>query len=109
MEMVSINSEVIRQIKDMLQESKVKTTTLRIVANEDEHGSYGLQLDRVLESDKVEDHEGIQFIISQELYLAFGGFSIVSVDIEGEIYLQIRPYRETSKCGSGCSSCSSCG
>jgi hypothetical protein len=79
----------------MLQESKVKSTTIRIVCVDEQHDSYGLQLDRVTETVMVEDHEGIQFIVSRDFHMAFGGFTIISIEADGEIFLQIRPYKES--------------
>lgn len=110
MEIVTIATEVIQQIEQMLQESKVKSRTLRIVANGDPGGSYGLKLDRALSTDKVEEHGTLQFIISEELYTEYGGFTIISIEVEGEVFLQIRPYKVSNDCkNSACSSCSSCG
>lgn len=113
MELITISTEVVQQIKQILEESKVKSTTIRIICVDQEHDSYGLQLDRITETDMVEEHQGIQFIVSRDFYTALGGFTIVSIEADGEIYLQIRPYKE-SKSGEGadcssCSSCSSCG
>ncbi len=110
MELVSIATEVIQQIEQMLQETTFKSRTLRIVANGDPGGSYGLKLDRVMSTDKVEKHGNLEFIVSEELYKEFRGFTIISIELEGEVYLQIRPYKNTNDCGSSaCSSCSSCG
>lgn len=109
-ELVTIAPEVIQQIEQMLQEAKVKSRTVRIVANGDPGGSYVLALDWAMSTDRVEEHGTLQFIVSDELYAEFKGFTIISIEVDGEVFLQIRHYKAANDCGSsGCSSCSSCG
>jgi len=70
--------------------------------------SYNLVLDEPVDSDLVEEHDGLHFIIEKSLYENSQGFTINSVKRDGMTYYKILPNTE-SKEGGGCSSCSSCG
>ena len=70
--------------------------------------SYNLVLDEPVNSDLVEEHGGLYFVIEKSLYAISQGFSIDSVKRDGLTYYKVIPNAETSD-GAGCASCSSCG
>lgn len=70
--------------------------------------SYNLVLDEPANSDLVEEHSGLQFIMDKALYESSQGFKIDSVKQNGMTYYKVLPEVEPTN-GGGCSSCSSCG
>jgi len=70
--------------------------------------SYNLVLDEPVNSDLVEEHSGLNFVIEKSLYESSKGFTIDSVKKNGLTYYKILPNAENTD-GGGCASCSSCG
>lgn len=70
--------------------------------------SFNLVLDEPAKSDKVETHEGLNFIIENKLYDEFGPFTLSSQKHDSQVYLQLTAAKQPEQAG-GCDSCSSCG
>ena len=70
--------------------------------------SYNLVLDEPVDSDLVEEHSGLNFVIEKSLFESAQGFKVNSVKREGMIFYKIAPNAEPEDSG-GCASCSSCG
>jgi Fe-S cluster assembly iron-binding protein IscA len=70
--------------------------------------SYNLVLDEPAKKDKVEEHDGLHFVVEENLYEMTKGFSISSLQQDGQTYFKILPEKEAEGSG-GCSSCPSCG
>ena len=71
--------------------------------------SYNLVLDEPVNSDLVEEHSGLNFVIEKTLYESSQGFKVDSVKRDGMTYYKIVPKTENADGGGGCASCSSCG
>ncbi|MDD4775026.1 MAG: hypothetical protein PHG75_00835 [Syntrophomonas sp.] len=69
--------------------------------------SFGLVLDEPADSDLVQEHDGIKFVVKPDLYESFQGFTIDSVKQNGFTYYSIIPGKQDT--AGGCSTCSSCG
>lgn len=70
--------------------------------------SFNLVLDEPVESDKVEEHEGLNFIVEDKIYDEFGPFTLVSKKQGTDVYLEITPAKQPEQ-GGGCTACPSCG
>lgn len=70
--------------------------------------SYNLVLDGPVNSDLVEEHSGLNFVIDKSLFESSEGFTIDSVKRNGLTYYKIQPNAEPTD-GGGCATCSSCG
>lgn len=70
--------------------------------------SFNLVLDEPAESDKVEEHEGLNFVIENKIYDDFGPFTLSSTKQGSQVYLQLKAAQQPEP-GGGCDSCSSCG
>lgn len=70
--------------------------------------SYNLVLDEPVNSDLVEEKDGLNFVINKAMLESSQGFTISSVKRNGLTYYKIIPKVESPSDG-GCSSCSSCG
>ncbi len=69
--------------------------------------SFNLVLDGPVEGDKVEEHDGLQFTVENNVFDSFGPFTLSSIREDGQLYFQIVAAKQTG--GGGCDSCSSCG
>jgi len=69
--------------------------------------SFGLVLDEPADSDLVEEHDEIKFVVKQSLHEMFQGFTIDSVKQNGFTYYSIVPGKQDTT--GGCSTRSSCG
>lgn len=70
--------------------------------------SYSLVLDEPAHGDKVEELDGLKFVISDSLYKMSQGFKIKTEQKWGQTYISIRPNQVDSS-GGDCNTCSSCG
>jgi Fe-S cluster assembly iron-binding protein IscA len=70
--------------------------------------AYNLVLDEPAKDDKVEEHDGLHFVVEDNLLEMSKGFTISSSQQDGQTYFKILPEKEAADSG-GCSSCSSCG
>lgn len=116
MEIVNVSEQVIKELKQLLKETNDEYAKIRITSELDMAGmSFRLYLDEVRPDDMTEEHDGLVFIVANSLIKAYDGFSILSMEREGETYLQIQPVRQikdtacSSGCCSSCSSASACG
>ena len=71
--------------------------------------SYNLVLDEPAKNDKVEEHDGLHFVVEDNLLEMSKGFTISSLQQDGQTYFKILPEKEAADSGGGCSSCTSCG
>ncbi|MDD4801576.1 MAG: hypothetical protein PHF24_01355 [Syntrophomonas sp.] len=69
--------------------------------------SYNLVLDEPAKNDKVEEHDGLHFVIDNNLLEMSQGFTISSIQQGGQTYFNIIPEKESAS-DAGCSSCNSC-
>ena len=69
--------------------------------------SFNLVLDEPGADDKVEEHEGLQFIVKNELYESYGPFTLETIKRDSQTFLQLGAARQPESSG-GCDSCSSC-
>jgi hypothetical protein len=70
--------------------------------------SFNLVLDEPVEGDKVEEHDGLQFAVENNVFDSFGPFTLSTIRQDGQIYFQIAAAKQPEG-GGGCDSCSSCG
>jgi len=74
--------------------------------------SFNLVLDEPAERDTVEEHEGLQFIVSNRMYEQYKGFTIALKQRGNQAMLEVIPDSDSqnpNNGGSSCGSCSSCG
>jgi hypothetical protein len=65
-----------------------------------------MALDEPSNLDKVEELNGIRFVVANELYEEYKGFTIESVKRDDQMLFRITPdIQNSSSCG-GCTSCS---
>lgn len=70
--------------------------------------AFNLVLDEPAADDKVEEHDGLKFVVENELYDRFGPFILTSIKQGEQTFLQLRAEKQPAN-GGGCDSCSSCG
>ncbi len=70
--------------------------------------SFNLVLDGPGEGDRVEEHDGLKFVVENGLYDQFGPFILSSFKSGSQVFLQLRAEKQAPM-GGGCDSCSSCG
>ena len=70
--------------------------------------SYSLVLDEPVDSDRVEEHDGLYFVVDEAVYEMSQGFRINTEKREGQTYFSILPNMKSAD-GGDCSSCPSCG
>lgn len=110
MEVVKVTSEAVDNLKEVLQAQKIDTKSLRIIASAGWGGvSFNLVLDEPGANDQAEEHEGLSFIVKQDLIDTYGSFSLETIKRGAQTYLQLVPERDPDAGGGGCSSCTSCG
>ena len=108
MEILKITSSAVQDLKEVLEAQNVDSTQLRIVASAGWGGvSFNLVLDESGADDKVEEHEGLQFIVKNELLESYGQFTLETIKRDSQTYLQLKAARQPESSG-GCDSCSSC-
>ena len=56
--------------------------------------SYNLVLDEPAENDKVEEHDGLHFVVEDNLFEMSKGFTISSFQQKGQNYFKILPEKE---------------
>lgn len=66
-----------------------------------------MALDEPADDDKVQEIDGISFVVDNDLYELYKGFTIESVKQGAQTGFRIIPDVQTES-KSGCSSCSSC-
>jgi hypothetical protein len=71
--------------------------------------SFDLVLDEPRATDKVEEHDGINFIADSKIIDNYGPFNLQSFKRGNQTYLNIDPANGTGGGGGGCDSCTSCG
>jgi Fe-S cluster assembly iron-binding protein IscA len=109
MEIVKVSKQVVQELKQLLQETNDESAKIRISIEMDMGGmSFRLYMDEVHEDDTVEDHDGLEFIVANELIKVYDGFTILYMQREGETYLQIQPDRQIKDVACASSSCSTC-
>ncbi|HWQ76754.1 MAG TPA: hypothetical protein VN441_15720 [Syntrophomonas sp.] len=57
----------------------------------------------------MEEHEGLNFIVQNDLVDTYGSFSLETFQQGSQTYLQLVPERAPVSDGGACGSCSSCG
>lgn len=70
--------------------------------------SYNLVLDEPVKTDKVEEHDGLHFIVDDALLEMSKGFTVSSFKEQDQTFFKVLPEKEPADTG-GCSTCSSCG
>ncbi|HWP97359.1 MAG TPA: hypothetical protein VN426_10980 [Syntrophomonadaceae bacterium] len=70
--------------------------------------SFNLVLDEPVEGDKVEEHEGLQFVVESGLYDSLGPFTLTSIRRGKQLFFQIDAAKQSGE-SAGCDSCTSCG
>ncbi|NLO20994.1 MAG: hypothetical protein GX119_03205 [Syntrophomonadaceae bacterium] len=70
--------------------------------------SFNLVLDGPAEGDRVEEHDGIKFVVENSLFEQFGPFILSSFKSGSQVFLQLKAEKQAPVSG-GCDSCSSCG
>lgn len=70
--------------------------------------SFNLVLDGPAEGDRVEEHDGLNFVVESGLFEQFGPFILSSFKSGSQVFLQLKGEKQASFSG-GCDSCSSCG
>ena len=71
--------------------------------------SYNLVLDEPAKDDKVEEHNGLHFVVENNLLEMSKGFTISSFKEADQTYFSVLPEKPAVDSGDGCSTCSSCG
>lgn len=109
MEIINITSLAVQDLKEVLKAQKIDSKNLRIITSVGWGGvSFNLVLDEPDANDKVEEHEGLNFIIKNVLVEDYGPFKVETIKEGSQTYLQLIPSRQPESTG-GCDSCSSCG
>jgi len=109
MDIVKVPEQVVQELKELLKESNDESAKIRITTEIFPEGmSFRLAIDEVHESDTVEEHYGLEFLVADDLIKDFDGFTIMFMQREGETYLQILPDRQSEESACSASSCSSC-
>lgn len=110
MEVVKVTSEAVDNLKEVLKAQNIDSKNLRIIASAGWGGvSFNLVLDEPGTNDQTEEHEGLSFIVKQDLIDTYGSFSLETIKRGAQTYLQLVPERDPDAGGGGCSSCTSCG
>lgn len=109
MDIVKVSSAAVENLKDVMKAQNLESNNLRIIASAGWGGvSFNLVLDEPGANDKAEEHEGLNFIVKQDLIDTYGSFSLETIKRGTQTYLQLVPERDPDA-GGGCSSCTSCG
>lgn len=109
MDLVRISEDSLQDIKQILNDQNMTKNHLRIHGKIGWGGmSYSLVLDEPADGDRVEEHDGLHFVVKESLYQISQGFSINTEKRGGQTYLSILPNSESAD-GGNCTSCSSCG
>jgi len=109
LDIVKVTAAALENLKEVMKAQNIASNTLRIIASAGWGGvSFNLVLDEPGENDKSEDHEGLNFIVKQDLIDTYGSFSLETIKRGTQTYLQLVPERDPDA-GGGCSSCTSCG
>jgi len=110
MEAVKVTSEAVDNLKEVMKAQNIESKNLRIIASAGWGGvSFNLVLDEPAENDQSEEHDGLTFIVKQDLIDTYGSFSLEATKRGEQTYLKLVPERDPDAGGDGCSSCSSCG
>lgn len=90
MEIINVSPATIQDIKQLLKDQQIKSPHLRVTSRRGWGGtSFYLVQDEPAENDKVEEHDGIQFAIKNNLVDKYAPFSISSFREESRIFLQV--------------------
>lgn len=104
MTILNISQATIDDLKQLLNEQKVNSASLRIASRIGWGGtSFYLVLDEPVEGDEIEEHDGIQFLVKKKLYDRYSPFTVSSTRSGGQIFLQIDPARGSGN-NEGCGS-----
>ena len=106
--MLQISPETAEDLKQIMKEQNINSTSLRIIARIGWGGmSYDLVLDEPGELDTVEEHEGLTFMAENRVVERYGPFKMTSFKRGNRVYMDINSIHDTG--GGGCDSCTSCG
>lgn len=109
MEILKTTSATIHDLKQIMNDQKIDKTSLRITANIGWGGmAFNLVLDEPVQGDKIEEHDGLKFVVENTVYDNYGPFILTSVRQGPQVYLQLKGEKQSETSG-GCDSCPSCG
>jgi Fe-S cluster assembly iron-binding protein IscA len=107
MAIISVADSTIQDLKQVLQDGGMNSTTLRLYLKAGWGGnSFSLALDEPTERDVVEEIDGLKFLVDQALQEQYSGFTIESMNYGQRMGFHITPLMDNTD--GGCSSCSSC-